>query len=197
MKKYLLPCVMSLAAMPAVADAERILEVNAGLMGSTSGRGFATGDTFRMVNRDFPAGFTLGMSLKQPLDGSLYSRFHVDAFALQGKAGTGLSDGMLPRQLGAGIDLLWEEGRMTVFGGMMGMRWHQDRAKATDPRFSDQPVEGGQNRPTGTKFAGRIGIEWRFTPRLHGTLSYTQAEFNKCLNPGWITLGASFRFASF
>jgi len=91
------------------------------------------------------------------------------------------------------VDIVSETGKVTFFGGLGLVKWKQD--STASPAFTDEA--GRNNAGKGTKVAGRVGLEYALTPKVHGVLSFTQTEFNKIYQPSWFSLGVTYRFARF
>jgi hypothetical protein len=81
------------------------------------------------------------------------------------------------------------------------MRWNQDEARATLSNFSDAPDPANKrnfnNFGKGNKLGARVGLEFEIRPGFRTHVAFTQSEFNKMYKPSWLSLGATWRFASF
>lgn len=157
----------------------------------------ANGDLNKMVKSGNLTGYNAGVALRAETKPGMGFRLYANVLSIKGIDGSGLEKGT-PRHLNAGLDIFSETGKMTFFGGMGIVKWKQDDATTTRPDFSDSVLGVTlNNKGKGTKVAGRIGMEYAFTPKLHGVVSFTQTEFNKVYQPSWLSLGVNYRFASF
>lgn len=152
------------------------------------------GDLVQMNDDKRMAGFSLGVAAHLLKEGGLGFRLHLNRASIKGAAGTGMENGTLAHTFG-GLDITQQFGKAMLFGGLMGTRWQQDMALATNPEFAD--VVGGKsynNAGKGTKLGFRIGVEYALTPKLSAAVSFTQTEFNKVYQPSWLALGVNYRF---
>lgn len=161
----------------------------------------ATGDLNKMVDTGNLTGYNGGLAFRIETKPGFGFRLYANLMSIRGIDGSGL-ESPKPKHLNAGVDLTQEYGKLTFFGGMGIMKWKQDDATTTLASFADVPLTvpatlNAQNKGKGTKFAGRIGMEYAITPKLHGVISYTHTEFNKVFQPSWLSFGVSYRFASF
>lgn len=146
-----------------------------------------------MVDRDGVAGFTFGVAARYYARPGLSHRLFVNGLAIRGKEGTGM-DTYSPKHINAGYDMCFEVGeKLTAFGGIGMVKWCQNEDSITLPDFTD---EGGlNNRGKGTKFAGRLGLEYNLGKGFAAQVVFTQTEFNKKYNPSFFTVGVAYRFA--
>ena len=158
----------------------------------------ASGDLNKMASSNNLAGYSLGGAVRFEIKPGLDHRFHLDAMSFRSKTGTGLQGNRAPKHLSFGYDVVYQSSdKLSVFGGLLGMKWKQDSASATLPDFTDKSIPGNalpNNEGKGTKLGARIGLEYAYTKNWKGVFSYTQTEFNKRLNPGWYNLGVTYRF---
>lgn len=154
----------------------------------------SNGDLYKMTKTSSLTGYSLGLSARIESTPDMGVRLFANLLSIRGEDGTGLEKAA-PRHLNAGLDIYKETGKLTFFGGLGIMKWKQDSDTATLPKFTD--LGGLNNEGKGTKLAGRVGLEYAFTPKFHGVVSFTQTEFNKVYQPSWFTVGMSYRFASF
>ncbi len=178
--------IVPLLAMPLLAEGPRF-----GIEGQFSAIA-ANGDLNKMVKTGNLTGYNLGASLRIETAPEAGIRPYVNIFSIRGENGTGLEK-PAPRHLNLGVDAFKDLGKLTFFGGIGIVKWKQDETTAVN--FTD--AGGKNNTGKGSKVAGRIGVEYAFTPKLHGIASYTQTEFNKLYQPSWFSFGVSYRFASF
>lgn len=176
-------------AVPAMA-ANPTWEGHAALLGTVQNKAFATGDLAPMVSHGMPAGYSLGAAFCRPLEGALSTRYHLDLLAFRGADGTGLQ-GARPRHFQAGVDLTLTWDRLIFYAGFQGLLWRQDMAQTTDPMYLNGPGPGGRNRAEGWKAGARVGLEYQVAPLWRLSLGFTQTEFNKFRNPGWMALGVT------
>lgn len=175
----------ALVSIAAPALAQSPFEVSATAL-------IASGDTNRMAQVNNLAGFTLGAACRFEIKPGLDHRLHVDLTSLRAKEGTGL-EGSAPKHVQFGYDVVYQaKDKLSVFGGLLAMKWKLDEAKATLPDFTDQGARNNEGK--GTKFGARLGLQYAYTKQVSGVLSYTQTEFNKKLNPGWYSMGLAYRF---
>lgn len=174
---------LAAAALPAFAQSP--FEVNASAI-------LASGDMNKMVQVNNLAGYSVGGAFRIEIKPGLDHRFHLDLMAIRGKMGTGLK-GSGPKHLDFGYDVVYQgTEKLSVFGGLMAVKWKIDGADATLPDYTDLNARNNQGK--GTKLGARLGVEYAYTKNWKGVLSYTQTEFNKKLQPGWWSAGMTYRF---
>lgn len=180
---------MPLLSLSLLADAPKF-----GLEGQFSVMA-ATGDLNKMVDTGNATGYNAGLALRMETKPGFGFRVYGNVLSIRGIDGSGLEK-PAPRHLNAGLDLVQEVGKVTFFGGLGIMKWKQDDDKITLAAFSDTPATLN-NKGKGTKLAGRIGMEYAITKNFHGVVSFTQTEFNKQLQPSWLSFGVAYRFVNF
>ena len=191
MNKHRAALLLPFAALSLAAQAPKLgFDVQASLL-------IGTGDMKKMSEKN-PTGLSLGGALRYHPDPDLGFRLHLDLASIKGVEGSGLSSSK-PTFLG--LDVMREAGRWTFYGGLLGTRWNQDEGSATLNTFSDAPDPANNRRfnnfGSGTKLGARVGLEFEYRPGLRAHLAFTQSEFNKMYQPSWISVGATWRFASF
>lgn len=188
---------LPLAALPllAQAPAQEPLPLEASL-----NTVIASQDMNKLVRSNNLAGYTLGLALRAEAKPGLNLRFHINLMSIRGADGTGLKNANRPHFFG-GMDVMQDLGsKWSVYGGLLGMQWKQNKNQATNPSFNNSlPASsgfpnGGNNYTEGTKFGYRVGAEYSLTKDLRCNLGFTQAEFNKVYNPSWYSLGVTYRF---
>ncbi len=152
----------------------------------------ANGTLNRMIRTGNLAGYNTGLAFRVDHRPGLGLRLYANLVSIRGVDGSGLESGT-PRHFNAGVDIVRETGKVTFFGGLGLLKWKQD--STSSPSFTDEA--GRNNAGKGTKLAGRVGLEYALTPKVHGVVSFTQTEFNKVYQPSWFSLGVSYRFARF
>ena len=178
---------LALAAVPALAQTPGF-EANASLV-------IGVNDMTRITSGNDLAGQSLDFAFRLDMSKGFAHRFHLGLLGIKGKPGSGL-EGASPKHLMLGYDVMHDFGKWTFYGGLLAIKWKQDDAKTTDPAFGDFGVgtANTNNKPKGTKLGGRIGAEYAFTPHWRGVFGYNQTEFNKKYQPGWWSLGVTYRF---
>jgi hypothetical protein len=151
----------------------------------------SAGDLNMMTDTGNLTGYSLGAAVRLATREGLSFRLHANLLSIRGNDGTGLENAA-PKHFFGGMDICEEFGKLTVFGGLMAVKWKQ--GDATTPNYSVVLSPYSDNRSKGTKFGGRIGVEYAITPALHGVASFNQTEFNRKTNPSWLSLGVSYRF---
>jgi hypothetical protein len=177
-----------LLTLPLLAEAPKF-----GFEGQVSALA-AIGDLNKMVRTGQTFGYNAGVGLRIEKNPGLGLRVYANLLSIRGVDGSGLEKSG-PRHLNAGADVFKDIGKVTFFGGLGIVKWKQDVTDTTTATYTD--AGGLNNEGKGTKLAGRIGMEYAITPKLHGVVSFTQTEFNKIYQPSWFSFGVSYRFASF
>jgi len=176
-------------AMPAFAQAPaHALEAQASLVSVSP-------ETLRIVDGRSLAGLALGLAYRGRLqDTGLQHRVHLDLLGLRTTEATGM-EGAAPKHLEFGWDLLFPKGRWTLYAGFQGIRWKQSLDDQTSNDFRDYSLTGTRlmNSPQGTKLGARVGAEFALRPGFAAFAGYTQTELNKKHNPGWFSLGVTYR----
>lgn len=154
----------------------------------------AHGDMKKMVKSSALDGYNAGLAFRTATKGGIDVRLYANLMSLKGIEDSGLEK-TSPSHLNVGVDFIRGFGKLSVFGGFGMMKWKQEDSPTTLPNFTDNNNKNNQGK--GTKLAGRVGIEYAITDKLHGVFSFTQAEFNKVYQPSWLSLGVSYRFMAF
>lgn len=156
-----------------------------------------TADMKKLSDRN-PAGLALGGALRYNPAPDYGFRLHLGLASIKGVEGSGLESS---KPLMFGLDVTKEAGRWMFFGGLQGTRWNQDESRATLSNFSDAPDPANKrnfnNFGKGIKVGARIGLEFALRPDLRAHIAFNQSEFNKMYQPTWLSVGATWRFASF
>jgi hypothetical protein len=174
---------LALAVMPAFAQSH--FEANGSLF-------YGLDDLKKMTRPGNPAGYALGGAFRWNADGPVDHRLHLEVFSIRGKDGSGLQ-GNAPRHFSGGWDLVFQKAQTwSFFGGITATEWRQDMDKVSLAQYSDANFKNNEGK--GTKLGGRLGIEYGFNQHWKATLTFNQTEFNKTLNPAWLSLGATYRF---
>ncbi len=189
MKRHMLSLLLPTLALSAQSPVT--FEVQAGLIAPMS-------DLKKMQGDEKGLGYTLGGAVRIAHSENFAYRFHANLAGIGLAKGTGM-DAKGPKHLMAGMDLLHEAGKWTFFEGLVGIKFKQDSATASDERFADWALVAGKNTnknnsPKGVKLGFRVGLEYAVTNQIRAQVSFTQAEFNKIYNPSWFTIGATYRF---
>lgn len=177
---------MPMLALTLAAEAPKVtLQGHMDLVG-------AVGDLNKMVDTGNLTGYNAGLGVNLETKPGFGFRLYTNMLSIRGIDGSGL-ESTKPKHFNAGVDIFQEMGKVTFFGGLGYVDWRQN--PATLSSFSD--ANGANNSGKGKKFAGRIGLEYAFTPKIHGVVSFTQTEFNKIYQPAWFGFGIAYRFLSF
>lgn len=152
----------------------------------------ASGDLAKMTSSASLTGYNVGGGLNIETSPGFGFRLHANMLSIQGVPGSGL-EGRKPKHFNMGVDVFKTVDKVTFFGGMGFVDWRQ--GTATLSSFTDNG--GLNNSGKGKKLSGRIGVEYAFTPQIHGVVSFTQTEFNKVYQPAWLGFGVAYRFFSF
>lgn len=179
---------LALGVLPAFAQTPGF-EANVSTM-------IGVGDMTRITSANDLVGNSLELGFRLDMADGVAHRFHLGAFGVKGKPGTGL-EGSSPKHFVVGYDIMKDFKKWSFYGGLMAVKWKQDDGKITDPAFGDivpGSATNNNNKGKGTKFGARIGTEYIFNAHWRGVIGYNQTEFNKRYQPGWWNLGVTYRF---
>ncbi len=153
----------------------------------------AQGDMNKITASNNLAGYSLEASARLEIKPGLDHRFYLGGRSFRSLAGTGLAGNRAPKHIYFGYDVVYAAAeKWTLFGGFFGQKWKVDSADATRPDFTDQ--NNRNNVGKGTKLGVRIGTEYAYNKHWHAVLGFSQTEYNKIYQPGWVDLGLGYRF---